>query len=134
MIPLQPRIFWLTLAVIILAVIVSKFTPTEVEKIPGGFESAVLALELARTPQQAAIIADGEQQRLSFKKNTYADLGLIIAYMALWFSIGTRLHTIVAVAALAAGIADAIEDAGILMTLGSTMPSESVVQTYCFFY
>src|SRR5262249_57701684 len=97
MIPVQPRIFWLTVAVIVMAVIVSKFTPKDVEEIPGGFESAVLGLELARSPQDAATIADGEPRRAVLKKNTYADLGLIIAYTILWFTIGKRLNKIVAV-------------------------------------
>lgn len=129
MIPVQPRIFWLTLAVIIMAVIGWKFSPRDLEEIPGGFESAVLGLELARSPQDAATIADGEPRRAVLKKNTYADIGLIIAYTILWFSIGKRLNKIVAAAALAAGIADVIEDLGILITLDSAMPSEAVVRT-----
>jgi hypothetical protein len=129
MIPVQPRIFWLTLAVIVMAVIVSKFTPQDVEEIPGGFESVVLGLELARSPQDAATIADGEARRTVLNKNTYLDLGLIIGYTILWFSIGKRLNKTVAVAVLVAGSADLIEDLGMLMTLGSAMPSEAVVRT-----
>src|SRR5262249_39986054 len=136
MIPVQPRIFWLTVAVIVMAVIVSKFTPKDVEEIPGGFELAVLGLELARSPQDAATIADGEPRRAILKKNTYADLGLIIAYTILWFTIGKHVNKIVAVAALVAGIADVIEDLGILMTLdlSDAIRGRSADHLYCVFY
>ena len=132
MIPAQPRLFWLTMAVMVMAIIVSKFTFNGVEQLRGGFESPVLALELARSACDAKAIADGKARRAILKKNNYADIGLIIAYMSLWFSIGKRLNRIVAIAALLAGVANVIEDVGMLMTLYAAKPSPGIVESTYF--
>ena len=127
MIPAQPRLFWLTLAVIVMALVTGSFAPKHVDLLPGEFELPVLALELVRTPGDAARVLDGDARRSGLRRSTYADFGFIIVYTLLWVAMGRRVSRIVAILALLGGLADVIEDIGMLTTIEASTPSQAIV-------
>jgi hypothetical protein len=128
MIPVQSRLFWLTLIVIVTAVIIGSFDPKDVDELPDGFESPVLALELAQSADDAALVIDGDQRRAALKKATYFDFAFILVYTFLWFVMGRRVSPIVAIVAVLAGLADLIENTGMLITIAAPAPSLSVIK------
>ena len=127
MITKRPRLFWLTLAVMVTAVATSHFAPKDVVSLPGGFESPVIALELARSAGDAALIMDGPERRSGFRTSVYTDFGFIFFYTLLWAIMGRRVSPIAALLAVLGGLADVIEDIGMLITLAAPAPTENAV-------
>ncbi len=124
--------FWLTLATIITAGLTARYAPNpkQVDIVPGGFESPTLALELARTPEDAATLIN--QARDAFRKQTMVDFVFIAAYTTLWFTLARRrrLVAIVPVLIVLAGLADVSEDVGILQSIAGTPTASTVALTY----
>jgi len=89
----------------------------------------VLALELERTASDAPVVVDGPQRKSQLYNEIYADFGFIISYTLLWVVMGLRIGRIVAILAVLGGLADVIEDIGILAVLGATQTATQPTQT-----
>ncbi len=109
--------FWLTLAVVVTGAVAAALAPTNVELLPGGFESPVFALQLARGVDETNLILNGAEHRAQFFRATVADVPLIAATTALWSVLAWQVTPVLAVPAIVAGVADLIEDAAIFAAL-----------------
>ncbi len=128
----RPRVlFWLTLATIITAGLTARYAPDpkRVDLVPGGFESPTLALELARTPEDAAALI--KQDPEAFRKQTMVDFFFIATYTALWFTLARRRRlAIIPLLIILAGLADVSEDVGMLQSIAGTPTASTVALTY----
>lgn len=131
-----------------LTVLQKKVAPCEV---PFGLQNPVLAMELVQTRNQvdgivcAGTTAEGKN-RSNLRRHTYIDLSLFIAAYVLLLAALARLGLadlpvlalLATVLAAAAGLADIVEDVGILSALGQgaylswTRPA-SLVKWACFY-
>lgn len=114
--------FWLTLAVVVMGGVTALLAPADVDLLPGGFESPVIALQLARGPDEAAVILDGAERRAQFFRATAADVPFAAAATTLWTVMAWRVTPMLAVPAIVAGVADLIEDAAIFAALDGPTP------------
>jgi hypothetical protein len=115
--------FWLTLAVVVIGGLTAALAPTDVDLLPGGFESPVVALQLARSHDEAALILDGAERRAQFFRATAADVPFIAAATTLWSVMAWQVTPMLVVPAIVAGVADLIEDAAIFAALDGPTPS-----------
>ena len=107
----------LTVITMLGAVVTGALAPRDFDTLPDGFEAPVLALELARSPDDASLVIEGNGHRAALLSATIADLGFIAAYATLWTVMASSVHPLLAVAAALAGFADLVEDAGIFAAL-----------------
>lgn len=117
--------FWLTLAVLVTGGVTAALAPSDVDQLPGRFESPVLALQLARSPEEASLILDGAERRAQFRRATIADVPFVAATTTLWSLMAWPVKPVLVVPAIVAGVADLIEDVAVFAALGT--PSRTVV-------
>ena len=114
--------FWLTLAVVVMGGVTAGLAPTDVDLLPAGFESPVIALQLARNHDEAALILDGAERRARFFRATVADVPFTAAATTLWSVMAWQVTPMLVVPAIVAGGADLMEDAAIFAALGGPTP------------
>lgn len=117
--------FWLTLAVVVTGGMTGLMAPAGDDEWLGGFESPVLALQLARSPGDAARILDGDERRAQFFRATVASVPFVAASTTLWGVMAWQVKPLLVVPAIVAGVADLIENAAIFAVLGT--PTRTVV-------
>ncbi|MCK6546246.1 hypothetical protein L6R52_10385 [Myxococcota bacterium] len=105
---------------------------------PGGFQSPVLALELVTKPAEVALIAGelGDPRRALLVENTRVDFAFLAGYGLLFALVGwsyartgttrARIRGLVAIGTgVAASVADAVENLGILDVLSKSLAALS---------
>jgi hypothetical protein len=128
----------LTVATIVTSLALYVVGPRRLDWLPAGFERPVLALEVAKQPQdftritqQSALDPAGKSATPLYIRATWVDFSFIAAYGALWLCLtlclgdgshGRPLRLIGAFFVVVAVVADCVEDAGMLQGLGSPAP------------
>lgn len=113
------KVFWLTTAVMLVAVLLLVLTPPH-PRPPGGFHSPILALQFASGwPELATLLA---VDRTMYWWNTSIDFVYLTLYSYLFALVGWRLNTgwarwCIAALALLAALFDACENLAILRVL-----------------
>jgi hypothetical protein len=110
---------WLTATVIVTGAVTALLAPSGVDQLPRGFESPVMALQLAHTVDEAAMIVDGPERRAQFFRATLADAPFVAASTALWSLMAWQVTPWLVAPAVIAGVADLVEDAATIATLGA---------------
>lgn len=119
-------IFWLTLAVVVTGGVAAASIPRDVDQLPAGFESPVIALQLARSVDEAALVLNGGERREQFYRATLTDMPFAAASTTLWTVMAWQVRPWLAAPAVVAGVADLLENVAIFAALGG--PTPAVVQ------
>jgi hypothetical protein len=112
----------LTLSVVVTGAATAALAPRDVDELPAGFESPVVALQLARTVDEAALVLDGDERRRQFVRATVADVPFAAATTALWAVMAWQLRPWLAAPALVGGVADLLENVAILAAVDGPTP------------
>lgn len=131
--PNQPLIFWTTLCVVVMSLITQALAPKGIDRIPHGFKSATVAIELPRSGDDIRNLVDAPPLSLSeavriqksFRIQTYADFLFIVGYVGLWFLLARQVSLALSLVPVAAGVADVFENFGILRATRSA-PTQAI--------
>jgi hypothetical protein len=108
---------WLTLATLAAGMLTVLLAPRDIDDLPDGFESAMVALAFAPTVKQATALVDGSERRGLFVRASAADLAFAVASTGLWSVMAWQVAPWAAAPALGAGLAHLAEKAAVFATL-----------------
>jgi hypothetical protein len=113
---------WLTLAVVVTGATTAALVPRDVDRLPRGFESPLLALQLPRDADEATLVLGPPDRRAQFRRATVADLPFIAASTTLWTVMARGLTPALAALPIVAGVANVVEDVAIFAALDGPRP------------